>query len=203
MEPNACFTTALRFDNLSGYELGALLYLLTMGNERTLKVGMGKPLGFGSITLVADLDAAQVLDGQAVRARYQLAAATSATPEQLLELVDQFQTRTRADNPQLLADFEAATAGFRGEVHYPWTTPTPQPTATSGSWPTRGPAPTTREPSCSFRRSAGQGCPAARSGGSNSRRTARAAAGAGFAVAGGNAGAEGAGCARTSRRPPL
>lgn len=128
MEPNACFTTALRFDNLSGYELGALLYLLTMGNERTLKVGMGKPLGFGSITLVADLDAAQVLDGQAVRARYQLAAATSATPEQLLELVDQFQTRTRADNPQLLADFEAATAGFRGEVHYPWTTPTPQPT---------------------------------------------------------------------------
>lgn len=47
------FAFSLRFENLSKVELGALLWVLQLasGNEYALKLGMGKPLGMGSVRL--------------------------------------------------------------------------------------------------------------------------------------------------------
>ncbi|MBL8170422.1 MAG: TIGR03986 family CRISPR-associated RAMP protein [Acidobacteria bacterium] len=47
------FQFRLRFDNLSDYELGALLWVLRLGadEKHRLKLGMGKPLGMGAVKL--------------------------------------------------------------------------------------------------------------------------------------------------------
>jgi len=53
------FTSQVRFENLSDVELGALLWALTLpgepGKRYRHKLGMGKPLGMGSVSIVTEL----------------------------------------------------------------------------------------------------------------------------------------------------
>jgi CRISPR-associated protein (TIGR03986 family) len=56
--PEREFRFDMRVENLTIEELGALLQLLSMnrdGDERCFKLGLGKPLGLGSVTLKLDL----------------------------------------------------------------------------------------------------------------------------------------------------
>ncbi|GAB4180050.1 MAG: TIGR03986 family CRISPR-associated RAMP protein [Roseiflexaceae bacterium] len=49
------FTFQIRFENLSDIELGVLLWVLSLGDGDTrLKLGMGKPLGMGSVRVVVN-----------------------------------------------------------------------------------------------------------------------------------------------------
>jgi CRISPR-associated protein (TIGR03986 family) len=76
------FRFTIKVENLTGEELGALLTLLTqttrnqqgeIQKERFFKLGYGKPLGFGSVTLEMDLPNSgtlQVLTGEQRRSRY-------------------------------------------------------------------------------------------------------------------------------------
>jgi hypothetical protein len=48
-EKGAAWKFEVRFDNLNDLELGMLLYALSPANEFRHKIGMGKPLGLGSI----------------------------------------------------------------------------------------------------------------------------------------------------------
>ena len=50
VNPKTKFKAEIRFDNLNTAELGALLWLCSLDKEYHLKVGAGKPLGFGSVT---------------------------------------------------------------------------------------------------------------------------------------------------------
>ncbi len=50
------FTGRIRFENLSDVELGALLFALDLPNECCHKIGMGKPLGLGSIRITPTLN---------------------------------------------------------------------------------------------------------------------------------------------------
>ena len=50
VKPKTKFKAEIRFDNLNTAELGALLWLCSLDKEYHLKVGAGKPLGFGSVT---------------------------------------------------------------------------------------------------------------------------------------------------------
>ena len=69
------FSAEIRFDNLNEAELGALLWLCNLGVGRHLKVGAGKPLGFGSVTTkIADV---QIRSPQAMRAEYAALVPTS------------------------------------------------------------------------------------------------------------------------------
>jgi hypothetical protein len=45
------FRFQVRFTNLSKFELGALAWVLELGKEGALHLGMGKPLGLGSVRL--------------------------------------------------------------------------------------------------------------------------------------------------------
>ena len=45
------FVFTVRFDNLEDYELGLLLWSLALENGMAHKIGMGKPLGFGSVSI--------------------------------------------------------------------------------------------------------------------------------------------------------
>ncbi len=49
------FQGAIRFENLSEIELGALLYVLQLPENCAHKIGMGKPLGLGSVRIEAKL----------------------------------------------------------------------------------------------------------------------------------------------------
>ena len=51
VKPKTKFKAEIRFDNLNKAELGALLWLCSLDKKYHLKVGAGKPLGFGSVTI--------------------------------------------------------------------------------------------------------------------------------------------------------
>ena len=72
VKPGTKFSTHIRFDNLTGFELGALLYLLNLPDELHHRLGMGKPLGFGSVRISADLKEAEVYDHSQIKRRYSL-----------------------------------------------------------------------------------------------------------------------------------
>lgn len=64
--PKKSFQFNMVVENLTAEELGALLTLLTLSSEcssalRCLKIGYGKPLGLGSITLALDLEEDDIL----------------------------------------------------------------------------------------------------------------------------------------------
>jgi len=48
----ACFNGRIRFENLTDLELGALLFALDLPPKCYHKIGMGKPLGLGSIQII-------------------------------------------------------------------------------------------------------------------------------------------------------
>jgi len=51
VKPNTKFNGRIRFENLSQLELGALLFSMELPEECFHKIGMGKPLGLGSIKI--------------------------------------------------------------------------------------------------------------------------------------------------------
>jgi CRISPR/Cas system CSM-associated protein Csm3 (group 7 of RAMP superfamily) len=57
IEPKATFTQRIRFENLSKEELGCLLFVLDLPKEPLMchKLGLGKPLGLGSIRIEPEL----------------------------------------------------------------------------------------------------------------------------------------------------
>lgn len=55
IKTGTCFTGRIRFENLTGIELGALLFVLDLPGSLRHKIGMGKPLGLGSIKITPSL----------------------------------------------------------------------------------------------------------------------------------------------------
>ena len=55
VKKGARFTAHVRFENLLDYELGALLFALDLPSGFAHKLGMGKPLGLGSVRLDCEL----------------------------------------------------------------------------------------------------------------------------------------------------
>lgn len=55
VKPGTLFHGRIRFENLSKVELGALLFVLDLPNGCAHKLGMGKPLGLGSIKITPTL----------------------------------------------------------------------------------------------------------------------------------------------------
>lgn len=55
LKPNTKFKFRIRFENLSKIELGALLFVLNLPNNCAHKIGMGKPIGLGSVKITPAL----------------------------------------------------------------------------------------------------------------------------------------------------
>jgi len=64
------FNTSIQVSNLSSEEVGALLYLLTLGATAPLRLGYGRPLGFGVAQISLDLAAVQLFTLAGLRSRY-------------------------------------------------------------------------------------------------------------------------------------
>lgn len=92
VKPSAQFRFDVQVHNLSRVELGALTWLLSLPSDHFLRLGGGKPLGFGSVRL--EVDAFDVRTGDELRHRYSAwtAVGSGADPrQQVVQAVQAFQ----------------------------------------------------------------------------------------------------------------
>jgi CRISPR-associated protein (TIGR03986 family) len=129
VKPGAEFTFTVEFRDLHPMELGALLWLLDPrrigeGTARgRLRLGWGKPLGFGAVELT--ILTSTVHTGKQIARGLRTLGAEQPTTE-IAALADQFERRmSSAPLKALLAAFRHAAVGYPAEqpVHYPKNAP--------------------------------------------------------------------------------
>ncbi len=106
VRPKSTFEFDLDVLNLTAVELGALLWLFRLPEGAFLRLGAGKPLGFGSVRL--DLTGLDLKDGVAARAAYE------AFDEQPSRKTGK-QLQDPAEASSLIDCFQDAMAGTGGE----------------------------------------------------------------------------------------
>ncbi len=112
--------------NLSGVELGALLWLLDLDEGQYHRLGGGKPLGFGSVRLSVDWNASEMGRGDAWRTNY-LSLLPGPLPDvkaQEDRALEDYRTAVEAsfgpfERVPFIRAFRAAARGFDKPVHYP------------------------------------------------------------------------------------
>lgn len=115
---DATFAFKIDFMNLSEFELGALLWLLTLPEGHFLRLGLGKPLGFGSVRATVVWDDSVVADGK----NWINSLATwkgkpvSLSRERITAMVGAFEKTMHEANRDLLPSLMAAAKGFEGGV---------------------------------------------------------------------------------------
>lgn len=140
--PGACFSACIDVVNLSDAELGALLWLLDLNRGRDvgsgdgdarlrcLRVGGGKPLGFGSVKVA--MTALDLETGDERKARYrELDPVPRAPKRDPWSTVEDFCAAVKegygemADTTDFLKAFLRAAEGFDDNhpIHYPRTAP--------------------------------------------------------------------------------
>ncbi len=127
VKPQTTFTTTVRFSNLRNEEAGALLWLLRLDADHHLKLGLGKTLGFGAVTIT--ISRAEITDLESTRARYRTIGqglgsknVVGTLDPQVDALIAQY-LRSVDENDDLgtiRRQFLAAARGFDDHVvHYP------------------------------------------------------------------------------------
>lgn len=126
VKPKTVFTTTLHVTNISGMELGALLWLLALPDEATLGLGLGKPLGFGAVRIEADWNAVDICSVEQQRKRYRSVRSAFAAPTvsdsiaTCQAMVDRYDATLREHLPRVREEFLDVVLGFTGTpVHYP------------------------------------------------------------------------------------
>lgn len=147
IQPGTEFSIALDVFNLSGVELGALLWYLRAGMRRS--TGYGKPLGFGAVEWSLDEARCSLIKGAELRSAYEdpfkpsFVEVDGEVPgEQIRELIAKFEEASRAawsndtlESAPHLADLRAVARGRRDlAVHYPRTTPKPAADGKNFEW---------------------------------------------------------------------
>lgn len=109
------FTFNLHVQNLTEVELGALVWLLSLPEGQFLRLGLGKPLGFGSVR-------AEIVDSRVNTGAEWVKAMPSSEPApiDLDSAREEFVAAINSVNPDLLKAFGIAAAGFADlPIHYP------------------------------------------------------------------------------------
>jgi CRISPR-associated protein (TIGR03986 family) len=129
VRPGALFSFDIDVTNLDDVELGALLWILSLGDNGYLKFGGGKPLGFGSVNLAVDWDRSQVGQGTDWAVYYSsLTAKAPPTGQQRsAELIGAYQkavalwTKQSFEQVPFTKAFVTAARGYSDNLptHYP------------------------------------------------------------------------------------
>lgn len=129
--PGASFATTLYVQDVTRQELLALLWVLDLSAPREggtpwhLKLGQGKPLGFGSIRLKVDWSDSVIRSTEETRARYGGAPVpgTTTTPGAADTYwrgqIEQFDSDFRTRAPATYLSIKAAAEGSDLPTHYP------------------------------------------------------------------------------------
>lgn len=135
----ACFTFTVQFENLADIELGALLWSLEMEGWHH-RLGLGKPLGFGSVTIrISDL---KIMEPQQ---RYCFPSVETSgwadAKERKESWIKMFKEAMKArygkdfDKLDNIRDLKALLADTPVHpVHYPRSTETPSPEGKNYEW---------------------------------------------------------------------
>jgi CRISPR-associated protein (TIGR03986 family) len=147
IKPQMSFHFDLQVTNLSRVELGALLWLLRLPEDCFLKLGLGKPIGFGSVRL--NIDEIDLRDGAALAEDYRFLSARAtggarivSNEDKALEglIADYNKAVNRVANSgnfeevSYISAFLNAARGGSLPVHYPRTTEAPSPTSKVYEW---------------------------------------------------------------------
>lgn len=123
------FSFSIRFENLTGEELGGLLILLEPSRLKLsesesehpcyFRLGYGKPLGLGSVELTADVRKTVISSGVEMAERYKTLRGQASHPakKKLQEFVDLFLNAMNGRNSSL-NDFIRAGKGVDGTIAY-------------------------------------------------------------------------------------
>ena len=119
VKPKSEFEFDLHFENLRAFELGALLWLLTLDEGHYLRIGLGKPLGFGSVTAQIDWkNSVMALGEEWIKVIGTANEPSSTTNWRTLK--EGFEEVMTKANPNLLKAFLIACKGWKDlATHYP------------------------------------------------------------------------------------
>lgn len=117
------FTVNLYVSNATESELAALLWILSLAGdgEHFLKLGMGKPLGFGSVQVGFDWERSSIQSHEQVRQAYRALIGDEVINSQAEaeRLVDWFGQEFSTMDPVVYRSVVAAALGTGMAVHYP------------------------------------------------------------------------------------
>lgn len=127
MKPGATFQAVIQVDNLHRMELGALLWLLDpqrLGRDGTpgmMRLGMAKPLGFGSVEVRINQAETRLSTGREIAARFGALADAPSEVAGWQSLADEFEQAMRQRYGSVLTAMRNAAVGFPADqpVHYP------------------------------------------------------------------------------------
>jgi hypothetical protein len=140
VRPGARFELDVRVFNLAAVELGALVWLLEQPEPRCLRLGAGRPLGFGSVRVCLRRDESRLHLGSDVRDGYRAMRRPSPASAGVLDrMVRQYKQEVvnrygAFDQAQFIEEFIAAAKGYKGRVHYPRLTEHPDPKGENFKW---------------------------------------------------------------------
>jgi CRISPR-associated protein (TIGR03986 family) len=143
LQPGATFTFTVTFENLMPLELGALLWSLELGGWHH-RLGLGKPLGFGSVKITIEDQGTWWFDLLTRYGNLTNGGQRSLTSDQRQKLVDKFKAAMVGQYAEPgqgfeelpnIADLRAllATSPYL-PVHYPRPTPQPLPEGNNYEW---------------------------------------------------------------------
>ncbi len=150
VRPGVVFSARLEVENLDEAELGALLWLLDLPDGHCLRLGYGKPLGFGSVRV--RLRAVDLVSGAGRKEQFRSLLPVKLAEGQRMDDIDKARERfvkafqaaiekaygtgqgSFAQVPFITAFLKAAK-GIEGmPVHYPRTQPQPDPKGENFRW---------------------------------------------------------------------
>jgi CRISPR-associated protein (TIGR03986 family) len=144
VKPGVTFEFRIDVTNLSSIELGALLWLLSLPENHYHRLGYGKPLGFGSATLLIDWASSDLRLGEDWQKFYgSLLTFLTPTACNYEQLITEFQSAVAKnyapgnfDQVSFVKAFLQAAHGFDDgkPIHYPRVTPNPHPDGESFKW---------------------------------------------------------------------
>jgi hypothetical protein len=122
------FTVRLFIDAVPGPELGPLLWLASQ-DGCALRLGAGKPYGFGAVAVSIDWHGTELRTGEALRGSWLTLKRPAPAPQADIEaLAAEFAT-TASDNPVLapaIAAWRKVAQGISAAAHYPRTQEQPE-----------------------------------------------------------------------------
>lgn len=130
VRPEVTFRVELFLDGVPEPELGALLWLLTRGEAAPLRLGAGKPYGFGVVAARLDLERTRLWDAAGVRDGWlRLTRPDPVGSGRLIGLAEAFDTTARGNSVlrEATESYLTAAKPVTEPVHYPRKTPEPQP----------------------------------------------------------------------------
>lgn len=143
VKPDVEFKFNIDVVNLSGVELGALLWLLNLPESCYHRLGGGKPLGFGSVKLTVDWQSTDLCLGEEWREFYSsLFPPTKPDATLAIRTIEKFEEAIASSynsdflKVSFITAFLQAAKGFEDgkPIHYPRTTAEPNPAGEGFEW---------------------------------------------------------------------